>query len=112
MLRYLRTAVAALSLTACMLLIALWVRSHRTLDLLELYYGYGGAHLLFRRWNRVLRQYWQNRVFQTRNRNQIQSRSRKKCNAYLSMDLRGMVFAPSLAHAASISCKCLTCFWR
>jgi hypothetical protein len=34
MLKYLRIAVTALSLTACVLLIALWVRSYRSIDLL------------------------------------------------------------------------------
>lgn len=35
MLRYLRIAVTTLSLTACVLLIALWVRSYWRLDILE-----------------------------------------------------------------------------
>lgn len=41
MLRYVRIVVTALSLTACLLLIVYVVRSYRTLDLLELYCGYG-----------------------------------------------------------------------
>jgi len=44
LLHYLRIAVTALSLTACLLLIVLFVRSFRTLDLLELYFGWG-AHI-------------------------------------------------------------------
>ena len=35
MLKYLRIAVTALSLTACVLLIAMWVRSYLRLDILE-----------------------------------------------------------------------------
>jgi hypothetical protein len=35
MLKYLRIAVTALSLTACVLLVALWVRSYFYMDLLE-----------------------------------------------------------------------------
>jgi len=35
MLNYLRIAVTALCLTACVLLVALWVRSYRRLDILE-----------------------------------------------------------------------------
>ena len=44
LMRYLRIAVTALSLTACLLLIVLFVRSFRTLDALELYFGWG-AHI-------------------------------------------------------------------
>jgi hypothetical protein len=44
LLRYLRIAVTALSLTACLLVIVLFARSFRTLDLLELYSGWG-AHI-------------------------------------------------------------------
>lgn len=46
MIRNLQIAVTALSLTARVLLMVLWARSHRTLDLLELYCGYGyGGHI-------------------------------------------------------------------
>lgn len=43
-LRYLRIPLTALSLTACLLLIVLFVRSVRTLDVFEVYCGCG-AHL-------------------------------------------------------------------
>ena len=39
MLKYLRIAVTALSLTACVLLIALWVRSYWWIDSVEVTYG-------------------------------------------------------------------------
>jgi hypothetical protein len=42
--RFLRIAVTALCLTACVLLVALWVRSHRYRDSLDLYGG--GSRML------------------------------------------------------------------
>jgi hypothetical protein len=44
MLHYLRIAVTALSLTACVLLVALWVRSYYCLD------HFGGPPVLFTSW--------------------------------------------------------------
>ena len=44
LLHHLRIAVTALSLTACLLLIVLFVRSFRTLEALEMYFGWG-AHI-------------------------------------------------------------------
>jgi hypothetical protein len=40
MLKYLRIAVTALSLTVCVLLIALWVRSYQPMDWIDVC-GYG-----------------------------------------------------------------------
>jgi hypothetical protein len=45
MLKYLRITVTALSLTACVLLIALWVRSYWRLDILEKRGGFGAIQI-------------------------------------------------------------------
>jgi hypothetical protein len=53
MLRYLRIAVTALSLTACVLLVALWVRSHRYRDSVDVYPG-GSRMLRIFSWEGVI----------------------------------------------------------